>query len=186
MEIDSPRLAALSSACLQRKDSVKKFWADVAAVRAPLIERVQDDPESCWVTFLWRDSGNTNSVSVFGGPTGWTYSGTRMTHLPGTDVWFKTCRVRGDARFTYWLVENTSDETWAAVMRQDPPHWILDPLNANVYPETDPFTTVVTLPDAPAQPWIIPEARAAVGTVSKDAFDSTVLNNRRDIWIYKP
>ena len=186
MEIDSPRLASLSSACLQREDSVEGFWEEVAVTGAPIIERADDDPDSYWVTFLWRDSGHTNSVSVFGGPTGWTYSGTRMMHLPGTDVWFKTCRVRGDARFTYWLAENRSDETWAAIMRQDPSHWILDPLNPNVYPEKHPFTTVVALPDAPAQPWIIPEARAKVGTISKDAMDSTVLNNRRNIWIYKP
>ncbi len=153
---------------------------------APLIERIQDDPESCLVTFLWRDSGNTNSVFVFGGPTGWTYGGTRMTHLPGTDVWFKTCRVRRDARFTYWLVENASDETWAEVMGLDPSHWILDPLNPNVYPKTDPFTSFVALADAPAQRWIIPAARATVGTAAKHTLASTVLHNLRDIWIYKP
>ncbi len=186
MEVDSPRVAALSSACLQRADAIEDFWVEVAAEGTPLIERVPDDPKSYWVTFLWRDTGTTVSVSVVGGPAGWTYSRCRMTHLPGTDVWFKSFRVRGNARFTYWLLENASEETWDAVMQEGPARWILDPLNASVYPETRPFTTAVTLPDAPVQPWIVGKVGAANGTVSKLSLRSAVLNNRRDIWIYEP
>jgi enterochelin esterase family protein len=105
-----------------------------------------------------------------------------MSRLPGTDIWYKTIRLRRGTRITYAISPNDrADERW--VTRQ------LDPLNPRKFPD-DPtyrFTSdsVLDTADAPDELWALrkPVRR---GVIEQRKIASGILRAERDIWIYTP
>lgn len=164
-----------------RGDAVAAFWREVEG-KGPLIESVQGRDEEQLVTFLWRATFETHNVLV-----GWPMAVFRgddyyMTHLPNTDVWYKTIQIRRGSRFTYWLAPNYRTGDFLFTAR-------LDPLNPLVFPDgSNSFVDVNSLLDTPGAPdpqWYsrTPMKR---GTIDQSQFTSDILKNQRDMWVYTP
>lgn len=196
---ESPRIKAFKDGLAQNGvGEIEAFWREVTAAGAPLIESLPGEERYRLVTFLWRGQEDIKNVLIVGGVTPrWAYSRESaeeklMAKLPGTDVRYKTYRVRSDARVTYLLSPNDP-----LVEDKRSPTWQLDPLNRDRFefkldPENPqsanvtPAASVLSLPDAPARRWTRTRDRVARGTVTATKIKSTLLGNERRLWIYTP
>jgi hypothetical protein len=147
----SPRVAAL-------ENGVGTFWHEIEEEGAPLVEPIEAEPGWSLLTFLWRDrDGDTRNVFIVGGPGHWSIREDVMRHVQGSDVWFRTYRVRSDFRGPYRLSPNDSlvdlddveDEDWPARSAGFQP----DPLNPRrlVWPR-DSWIGMADSPPPPGYP----------------------------------
>ncbi len=136
-----------------------------------------------------RVKNSSSARASYGGVAGIKTGRNRMTRLRATDLWFRTYRVRNNARFAYKLSVNDpfdslnifdpdnfrTEELRRATFRGDP----LNPQGAS-------GASVVELSGAPLQPWIIKRADVRAGRVEWKRLKSAILGNERDIGIYTP
>ncbi len=200
--VESPRIRALK-ASVERGDreSVKSFWEEVKKTGAPLIEPIPGDSENMAATFLWRGKPDTHNVMVL-----WTpYAGVvpdeyLMARLGQTDVWYKTIKVDRRMRLAYTLAPNAARlrpfslgidldaiTMIAAAARPDPlnpRHWRDDPHSVDAAEYRG--SSILEMPDAPLQPWIIRRPGVPAGQVEKRRFKSVALKNEREVAIYLP
>ena len=190
----SPRLAQLQKELeAGNKSTVELFWQEMAKQGTPLIEPIKGQAGYSLVTFLWRHTEETKNVAVIGGVAGpdVVYP---MARLPNTDVWFKTYRLRNDARFIYSISVNDSlvpltevDSQNLEALNHRLSTFKTDPLNkSRRIIDNLPHCSLVELPGAPAQPWASRQADAPTGAVEWKKIKSTVLNNERMAAIYTP
>ncbi|EFH81418.1 enterochelin esterase [Ktedonobacter racemifer] len=195
-EYTSPRIASLKEALSSGDNAaLESFWQEIAEHGAPLMERIEDDPEHYLVTFLWRDEGDTQNVVVFSGPAGFTDPAkNQMQRLLESDLWYRSYRVRSNLRQTYMLSHNDplTDLDWKADLGT---RLVADPLNPQIFafPKDEDsqndhgFTiSVLELPEAPPQPYITPRPDVPKGRVEKHRVHSEILNNERRVYIYTP
>ena len=163
-------------------DAVRQFWLE-AEGKGPLVEPVPANDQDVLVTFLWRAAYETHNVLVGWPMAAWRADDYYMSHLPNTDVWYKTIQLRRGSRFSYWLTPNHRANGGRVFTDQ------LDPLNPRVFPE-DPAATVdlssvLEMPEAPDESWVrrTPTAR---GAIEHKRFNSAVLKNERGIAVYTP
>ncbi len=195
----SPRIAALRDALANgERAALDAFWQEVALNGSPLIEPLEGEPNYRLVTFLWRDPGETRNVVVIQGPAYWgDWYNHLLAHLPESDLWYKTYRLRSDMRTGYWLSPN--DPLIPLREIEDvQAHWSrfqLDPLNprSHTYPKDDELPddedfsfSLLELPDAPAQPWIVPRPQVPQGKLEMFRLRSEILDNERRVWLYTP
>src|ERR1044071_2514314 len=154
------------------KRALALFWSKLRKEGAPLIETIPTDSDHHLVTFVWRAESPVTNVLLISGLTNESYSRTVLTEnllsrLPGTDVWFRTYRVRSDARFTYRFSVN--DSLVPSEEEKDPAtreaKFQPDPLNPRHVsgPTSD---SLVELPGVPPQQWIQPRNEAPKGRLS--------------------
>lgn len=164
-------------------DAVPAFWARIERLGAPLVEAT--DSGSSLVTFVWRGSAATRNVVVVDGVAvavgGVNPVDSEMTNVPGTDLWYRTYKVRNDARFVYKLSENDSLQSFVDPNRSSP-HVVADPLNPHLFPTGQSY---VELPDAPVQT-LATRAAPRAGVVTQETFHSDLLRNDRRVWVYTP
>ncbi len=86
--------------------ALKIFWANVIKSGAPLIEPIPTEKNFSFVTFIWRGNSETRNVVIFDGVADFDAKD-QMVNLVHTDVWYKTYRVRNDARFAYRISHPT-------------------------------------------------------------------------------
>lgn len=183
-----PRLKGLQQALAQGQNT-EAFWQQVQQHGTPLVEPWADG--QLLVTFLWRDQGNQN-VRLFGSPSG---DHNPLRKLAGSGVWWTSVVMDPRARLSYALAPDVPKVANAALQRR----MILatlqrDPLNAHTFParlQTDAVDrfqgrSVVTLPQAPKQPWVAARASVQSGTLTRHVVHSLVLGNDRDVWTYVP
>jgi enterochelin esterase family protein len=191
-DLASPRLAALQKELAAgNRAALEAFWQEVTSQTAPLIEGLAGEDKYALVTFVYRGKEDTKNVLVFGGVAGTDVSKCQMRQLAGTDLWYKTYRVRKDARFTYAFSINDSlvsfDELKPSDMKalmQRISTFKADSLNPKKFPGYTP--SLLEMPNAAPQPYIAEQANVAKGKVEKQQFKSTILNNQRNIWVYTP
>jgi len=187
----SPRLEALrKELAAGNRSALDQFWKDIKRNGTPLVEPGDGDDKNVLVTFLWRAKFETHNVLIW-----WTpYSPEhpedyQMSHLPDTDLWYKTLRLPKGARFLYQLSPNdtlskaSNAQRYATVQA--------DPLNPHRRPDDPNLTkyevfSIAELPGAPTQPWIEPRPNVPLGKVEEQRFKSTILGNEREIFIYTP
>jgi enterochelin esterase-like enzyme len=200
--VESQRIQALR-ASLQRGDreSVNAFWEEIKKTGAPLIEAIADDRENMAVTFLWRGTSYTHNVLVLWLPyVGVAPDEFLMTRLGETDVWYKTIKVNRKMRLAYTLAPNAGRlhpmslgidtdaiTMTAAAARPDP----LNPKRYRIEPESVDApefrgSSVLEMPDAPPQPWIVHRPEVPAGRLEKRLFKSAALNHEREIAVYLP
>jgi len=192
-EPTSPRLSTLKKQLAEGKREVlDAFWQDVTKNGAPLIEPITGDAQNYLVTFLWRAKSEVRNVLVMGGVAGFEMADNMMSRMPDTDLWYKTYKVRNDARFSYNLSVNDSLIPFGKVDFTDPKAaseristFKTDPLNPNKYLGSPP-SSVVELPNALPQPWIKRSPKVPAGELVSKKIKSTILNNERNGWIYTP
>jgi enterochelin esterase family protein len=177
------------------------FWAEVTHEGAPLVEPVEGESDHSLVTFLWREQEqepvtNVVVVSPLGGFNPCEIGPYIMSRLVGTDVWYLTYAVRDDLRTTYQFSVNDPLRPWdeidwgqhSARLRLDP----LNPRKFDYHPDPDNprdkgrAESVVELPGAAPQPWIIAREGTARGRVDVHHLPSRLLGNTRRVQVYTP
>ena len=187
----SPRLAALQKELRAgNRAGLENFWQEVAKQGAPLVEPIEGESRFVWLTFLWRAKEETRNVVVWSDLGNWQNLATmQMTRLADTDLWYRTYRVRNDARFSYQLSANDSLLPFANEARAKQPTKLQhDPLNPRQYDFFKPrIYSIVELPVAPSLALInrspdVPKSQG--GRI--DRFPSSILNNEHRVWVYTP
>ncbi|MHA1924742.1 MAG: alpha/beta hydrolase-fold protein [Candidatus Thorarchaeota archaeon] len=192
----SPRLTILRQE-LQRgnNNALKDFWQEVVTQGTPLIEPIAGDSERSWLTFLWQAKGDLNGVSVISLVTG--LSDNKMARLMDTDLWYRTCQVRNDLRATYQLEPDDPRVPFknGEDMLSRFARYKHDPFNPVTFvfekDEEDPepfelIRSVIEMPEAPAQPWIVSRDDVSKGRVELHRLRSNILDNERRVWVYTP
>ena len=132
----SPRLAALQKELeAGNRAALENFWQEVTKQGAPLVEPIKGESRYVWLTFLWRAKEETKNVVIGSDLGDWRNLATlQMTRLGETDLWYKTYRVRDDARFAYRLSVNDSLIPFYTEARaKQPTKFQPDPLNPRQY-----------------------------------------------------
>ena len=84
--------------------TVVDFWRNVEKTGTPLIEAVAGSDRSVLATFVWRGRPETKNIFLlwprlsYARPDDYFFS-----HIQGTDVWFKTIKLRSDTRIYYQI-----------------------------------------------------------------------------------
>lgn len=193
----SPRITSLQQALAAGNTSeLDTFWHEITLQGAPLIEPIAGDETHCLLTFLWRDKGDTHNVVIFGGPAGWNSpQDNQMSRLVESDLWYKTYRVGATLRTTYLLSHNDPltklgygviDFGTRAVPDLLNPHQFIYSKDDEIPDDRDIVVSVLELPEAPAQPWIMPRPDIAKGRLDMHRLRSHILDNERRVWIYTP
>jgi Enterochelin esterase, N-terminal len=152
----SPKIHALKKELeLGNNAALGDFWREISACGTPLVEPIEGDDQHLLVTFLWRGAQEIRNVVVVDGIAGSDFLANQLTHLPGTDLWYKSYRARKDIRTVYTFSINDpllseDDPDWAS---HDSAVFTPDPLNSRLFFGED---SLLELPDAPPEPWIIP------------------------------
>lgn len=188
----SPRLAALGKELeAGNRSALESFWQEVSEKGGPLIEPVKESKRYVLVTFLWRAREETKNVLLISIDLHRVVNEQDIAHvqlsrLPGTDLWYKSYRLRNDARVTYQFSPNDSlvppsklkpeeQEKLAQNYRPDP----LNPLRVGE-------ESLAELPAAPPQPWVKKRPGVPEGKLEELPFKSSILNNERKLFIYTP
>ncbi|MFH8347776.1 enterochelin esterase [Streptomyces sp. NPDC018045] len=170
-----------------------EFWQAVERAGTPL---TGPDPHGAadhtLVTFLWRGSPATRAVLVspnkLADPR--DPAGNLMAHVPGTDVWHWSVRMRRDWHATYTLCVDEGDGP-----ADDAAYWPW----LRTQHRTDPFNphtlaarwggtpaSCVALPGAPGGAEWRERPGVPRGTVSVHTVRSALLGNERRVWRYVP
>lgn len=180
----SPRIQELRKQ-IASGESTESFWKGIAAQGAPLIERL--DANYWLVTFLWRAQHDTRNVMVTGSFNVPGATRNNLMHRIGfSDVWYLTLKLPKGARFTYRLVPNNPplSESTEATGQADPynPRRWECPKTANKFR----CRSVVELPDAVPQAWIVSKPGTPAGRIEKQTIHSAIQKLERNIFIYTP
>lgn len=194
---DSPRITRLAADLAAhgttptRESLLADFWAETQAAGTPLIEPIPGEDSHRAVTFLWRGDPTTQRVLLLVNRLidRSDHTSGLMRHLPGTDVWHFTYRLRSDHRGSYRIAADDSpghadQEQLRALSGRS----VGDPLNPRSIATRwhGPAGSVFALPDAPPQPWTAPRPGVERGTVERHTLTSTALGTERDVWVYLP
>ena len=187
-DIQSPilfdTLTALSNG---DKQAITRFWQHVEKNGTPLIEPLKN--HRSLITFLWRGT-EENNVGLLGAP----YEGhAYLTHLQGTDIWYKSYEVSNTTRLSYRLAPNVPQLSGQHAMEQ---HRAIiattqtDPLNSrSTYHElVDPWgdASTVVLDKADLATETQSQGNVPRGRVERYNFMSQGLDQQRTIDIYHP
>ncbi|HEY9282454.1 MAG TPA: alpha/beta hydrolase-fold protein [Pyrinomonadaceae bacterium] len=188
----SPRLAALERESRGgNRAAPESFWREAADRGAPLIEPAAGSDKYLLVTFLWRGGEGTKNVLLISTDlhrlvNEQDVERLRLSRLGGTDVWFKSYRLRRDARVTYRF---SPDDPLVPPSRLKPEdqaklseNYRPDPLN----PLQLEGESIGELPDAPPQPWIKKRPGVPEGKLEERQFKSAILGNERKLIVYTP
>lgn len=181
----SPRIQELRKRIASGETNTESFWKEIEAQGTPLVERLN---ANYWlVTFLWRAQHDTRNVMVTGsfnvpGPT----PNNLMHRIAYSDVWYLTLKLPKGARFTYRLIPNNpplSESTQATAQADsyNPRRWEC-PKTAKKFG----CRSIVELPDAAPQPWIVSRPGTPAGRIEKQTIRSAIQKLERNLFIYTP
>lgn len=177
----SARIDALTAA------DVPAFW-DVLE-RLPLVEPA-DEAGDVVVTFCWRDPDAAAVLLFANRLTDETHlADTLLERLDGSDLWHASFRMRADWRASYaFLVARPGERPpWEdpdghVALRSVLDRGLPDPLNpARCHNRAGVAQSVVSLPEAPPQPWLDRRDDVPHGVVTE-----VIGPDGRDVLIYDP
>lgn len=194
--IESPTISRLQAEIVGDPDALIRFWQQVEHTGAPIFEEYDPESRTWLVTFVWRENGPTENVVLLEWMRETDFPEKAMAHLEGTDVWYASIRILESVRTQYQLAPNDNlvpkyEETdWPARRAK----WRNDPLNPQAIVDADSpalaalasqQSSVLSMPAAPSQPWIVRRKGIDRGVVSQHRFSSQLLENERDIFLYR-
>lgn len=168
-----PRVASAFVARLA-PDDVAAFWESGPTL--PIME-AGDAPGTSVVTFLWRDRSAGRVLLFANRLTDETQlDATLLARLGNTDLWHASFVMSSDWRASYAFLRADAGGTppWQdarghASLRAALDHGHADPYNPDTCRNRAGITqSVVSLPAAPAQPWLAPRPGTPTGTVTTD------------------
>lgn len=188
----SPRLAQLQQDLKASKPgALQAFWDGLK--RAPLVEPIPADARYFHVTFVARakDGDGTTAVACplnFDKP-----AEGRMERLADTDLWYKTYRVRADARILYAFVTlpaaadagKLTPQAEAALRRTARPD-PLNPARGGAAGTLANRLSLVELPGAASLKWVTRREGVPAGKLTTVRFKSKILGNERNVTVYTP
>lgn len=177
--------------------ALERFWAEIERNGGPLVEPDAERDDARVVTFLWRAVEPIEHVALIEWFSEGDFGDKLLTRLGATDLWYRSYRLRSDLRLDYRfgpddpLTPKREEQDWETRRkgwRRDPlnPDWYLDPPHPDQEQPEREAASIVTLPDAEPQPWIERRPGVARGPVTHHRFRSDVLDNERDLWLYRP
>lgn len=177
----SPRLAALAA----KPATQAAFWKQVAAEGTPIVEDVKDPRGRLLVSFVYRAKPGTKFVALYNAPNGKLLGYQPLARIPKTDTFAWSTLIAPDSRFTYFLApgDNFGPVEGLGDIPKRQPLWIPDPLNKRPYLV---FGSMLELPKAPAQPWLVPKRGTPAGDLVSFTAKSKALNNERTVIVYTP
>ena len=109
-----------------------------------------------------------------------------MHRIGDSDVWYLTLKLPKGARFTYRLIPNNpplSESTQATAQADsyNPRRWEC-PKTAKKFS----CRSIVELPDAAPQPWIVSRPGTPAGRIEKQTIKSAIQKLQRNLFIYTP
>ncbi|HEV2315438.1 MAG TPA: alpha/beta hydrolase-fold protein [Candidatus Acidoferrales bacterium] len=191
--IRSPRVVMLGKQLKAGEaGALDNFWREVRQAGTPLVEPISGDDRHVLVTFLWRggpETKNVGLVSDLPGTAAEEPGKSLLENLPGTNVWFRTYKLRNDGRFTYYLSPNDSLLPLAQRKGRYWDTWQADPLNPHHFvqhEDRDYVRSLVELPGATPIPWIEAKSNVPKGRTEEFDLSSKILGEERSFWIYTP
>jgi enterochelin esterase family protein len=176
----SPRIAALAAA----PATMDAFWERVTAEGTPLVEDINDPKGRLLVTFVYRATPGLSHVAVYQAPGG--NSGyAQLKQVVGTDVFAWSTLVDPATRFTYSLApgDNYGPPATQSDFEKRLPLFRPDLLNKHPY---NVDASLVELPNALAQPGIVPKRETQAGELVVHKARSKALGNERSVIVYTP
>lgn len=187
------------------------FWARVGEGGTPVVGEL-DDTGHRTATFLWRGGDELADVILVADriAAADSYERNRMERVPGTDVWHLTYRMPSDWRASYTVAPIPADggaapgtlspptrlrreRALAMAAPEDRPsvarwfdalaHGRPDPLARD---RLDADTSVVSLPEAPAELWRPARPGTPTGRVTAHTLRSRHLDNSRTVHVHEP
>jgi len=150
--------------------------------KGPIIEAIKDDSKDVNVIYLYYGNENTESVQVFGG-THSSVGGTQLDRFLHTPLFFGSEMVPKDSRYRYGFSVTESrflgPKQSIKISNQND---TIDPFNPDIFGDL----SVLTLPDAPPQPYVGENNSVPRGRVNPTSFKSSSLNQDRKLSIYTP
>lgn len=161
--------------------AVEKFVASRKG-KGPIIDDIKDDSKNVSVTYLYYGDDNTDAVEIFGS-TSAGVGGTRMQRFMRTPLFFATETVPKDSRYSYGFTKTETRFVGPKKNIQLSEDFdVPDPFNADSFNGN----SVLALPEAPPQPYIVASDSVRHGTLTPTSLKSTSLNEDRRITIYTP
>lgn len=164
------------------------FWSGPGA-SSPLLEAIPGHPDELLVTFCWQDARAERVLLFVNRITDErNLAASYLRWVPDTDLWHLSYRMAADWRASYsYLPQYDVRPAWLdgddqVAIRAALDRGLADPRN----PETSrnrPGTlmSVVSLPKAPAQPWLARRPGTPRGTVVERSGPAG-----RRVWVYSP
>ena len=176
-----PALQNLWKSYVSDPQAVEKFVSSRKG-KGPLVEEVKENNKFVKVTYLYYGNNSTDSVRVIGGPnTG--QGGLHLTRFLRTPLFFGSEIVPGDARYTYSfaIVESHFVGPGNVVQVRDETT-STDKLNPEMFNDS----SALILPDAPSQPYLVPNSSVPKGKLTAASIKSAALKEDRTFSIYTP
>jgi enterochelin esterase family protein len=175
-------LQALWRSYLSDPKAIDKFL-ESRKEKGPVIEEVKGDSKNMRVTYMFYGNDHTATVTVEGGPHGFT-GGLPMKRFLHTPLFYASEMVPRDARYTY---DFSVTEVWSlgpagAIQLSNNLPSIRDPLNQDVFDGR----SVVSMPAAPPQPYIAESQSVPHGKLTPAALQSVLLKENRTLTVYTP
>ena len=179
--LSSPCIAALARGIRQGDETaLAQFWQQVSEQGTPLIEPLEEDRMFSLLTFLWRASSPVREVLLFSSLNE-TEAGDRLVHLRGSDVWYRSYRVRNDLRATYHFRVDGALQADSL----NPQFTLIPGDEVSPYDQSTRLS-IVRLPEAQPLPWITPVSGRPFGRVNQHALHSVQSGNTYRVWVYTP
>lgn len=189
----TPECAAIRELKLQvlsgKAAAADEFWSTVSARHSPLVEPDPSDLNYSLVTFVWRGDKDTRNAVVVSPISLVDFEDSVMQQVAGSNVWYKTYRMRNDARMTYRIAINDSlvpfEKETNFFERMKP--WKPDPWNPLTFSSgMGVVASALELPGAPSDKWTRASESVPKGLVTMSEFKSDILHNQRSVWTYRP
>jgi enterochelin esterase-like enzyme len=176
-----PALQALWRAYLTDPRAVENFVANRKG-KGPIVEDVEGDARNARVTYLYYGDESADAVETAGGPHAGV-GGIQLTRFMRTPLFFASEMVPKDARYRYGFGATQNRLVGPAKSIQlSEEIFTTDALN----PETFAGLSVLAMPNAPAQPYIVKNASAPQGKLTSTTLKSAALKEDRTLTIYTP
>lgn len=184
---------------------LSKFWEKIELNGAPFVERC-NDLNYLLVTFLYRNEASDINVSIDikNGYIGDGENDMNLIHISNTDVWYRTYKVPSDWTTSYRFIvtENASK-------KNDPKSTTQNGFSKDLDKNSDSGKTRVVddsynksrIPDGivseetynvfdyfhdSSKVWFYVKSNIKKGHLESFQFESKILNNVRNIMVYKP
>lgn len=173
------KMEKLSSSDL--KDSLNSFWERCEQEGTPLIEKDPVFNDYVYVTFIYRNTNNYTDIRFFvpGIYEEYRFGDKKMHQLKNSELFYRTFLMPDDICFAYRFdVKNSSGKTSKE----------LDPYNTNRMPKGDAEDYSYSVLDRSSfgKDWGNREHTETGSILDSFIYQSQILNNKRDIYVYLP
>ncbi len=170
--------------------ALAEFWTSIEKSGTPILETIVGTEESVLTTFVWRGRPETKNVLLlwprlsYARPDDYFFS-----KIPGTDVWFKTLKVRRGMRIYYQVspddpLGQRPEGKWPRKSQADPLNPKRDNPDRSVPPES--IRSLLELPGALPQPWYAKRSDVLRYSLVEKEISSKQLASTRKVLVYTP